>query len=264
MNFINPYMTVKSASQNEEQAELAASKAATAPQHQPQPIVSSSSSSTHSLAANNIGMHHQPHLQQLQHQQQQQQQQRVVYNQQQPVAAQKTPLKNPLPVQFELTQKSKQGATSYFDAFDFTDSSSSSSNNNELSVQENAHLITFDCCLLGCVFYVKPNESHYTSECVQDWTQVIERFGGRCVPDYDAYAAQITHVICSDRFSDIYRKALGDKKRTCTIFWLEDVLQEQKMRQPWLAYHFPSPHDPNNGPLKNHVSAKTTRLIITI
>lgn len=38
-----------------------------------------------------------------------------------------------------------------------------------------------------------------------------------------------------------------------TAYWLEDVLQEQKLRPPWLAYHFPSPYEIKTGPLTNHV-----------
>lgn len=87
-------------------------------------------------------------------------------------------------------------------------------------VHENGHLITFDCCLLGCVFYLKPNESYYSTECLQDWVNVIGRFGGRCVSDYDAFVTQITHVICADRFSDVYRKVLIKKKQELIILFI--------------------------------------------
>jgi hypothetical protein len=119
-------------------------------------------------------------------------------------------------------------------------------------VQENSRFINFDCCLLGCVFYLRPSETYYTLECLNDWQKVIEKFGGRVTNEYNQ---EVTHVLCPDRFSDVYKQALADKKRLVTAYWLEDVLQEQKVRTPWLAYHFPSPYELKKGPLTNHVIA---------
>jgi hypothetical protein len=175
--------------------------------------------------------------------------------------------RNPLPICLELIQagSSSSGVQAETNeankaiADDDNESTDASTDANHTTlvhdlVQENSHLIKFDCCLLGCVFYLKANETIYPGEFFPEWTNVIERFGGKVVDNYEAFRAQITHVICPDRFSDIYKKALGDNKRLVTIYWLEDVLQEQKMRQPWQAYHFPSPYDFKNGPLKKHVS----------
>jgi hypothetical protein len=133
-------------------------------------------------------------------------------------------------------------------------------------IQENSHLIQFDCCLLGCVFHLKPSESYYTSDCLNDWQQVIERFGGKVATDYQLapiktgttikainQQQEITHVLCPNRLSETYKKAMEDRKRVVTPYWLEDVLQEQKLRPPWLAYHFPSPYEFKDGPLTNHV-----------
>ena len=121
-------------------------------------------------------------------------------------------------------------------------------------IQENSHLIQFDCCLIGCIFYIQINEAYYSADCANDWRRVIERFGGKHVSEYFSHSEEITHVICSNRFSDIYKKAVEDKKRVVTPYWLEDVLQEQKLRAPWLAYHFPSPFVIKEGPLTNYVS----------
>ena len=119
--------------------------------------------------------------------------------------------------------------------------------------QENSHLIQFNRCLLGCVFYLKPSLVIYTQDCLNDWENVISRFGGVVSAEY---TAEVTHVLCPNRYVDIYRQAMLDKKRVVTAYWLEDVLQEQKMRPPWCAYHFPSLYDlrqPNVGPLSNHI-----------
>ncbi len=124
-------------------------------------------------------------------------------------------------------------------------------------IQENSHLIKFDCCLLGCVFYVEVNEAYYSTDCANDWRRVIERFGGKIATEYysnsDSNSDEITHVICSNRFSGIYKKAVLDRKRIVTPYWLEDVLQNQKLQSPFMAYHFPSPYDIKDGPLKNYV-----------
>ena len=133
-------------------------------------------------------------------------------------------------------------------------------------IQENSHLINFDCCLLGCVFHLKPSESYYTPDCLNDWQRVIERFGGKVATDYQLapiktgttikainQQQEITHVLCPNRLSETYKKAIEDRKRVVTAYWLEDVLQDQKLRPPWLAYHFPSPYEFKDGPLTNHV-----------
>jgi hypothetical protein len=133
-------------------------------------------------------------------------------------------------------------------------------------IQENSHLIQFDCCLLGCVFHLKPSESYYTPDCLNDWQKVIERFGGKVATDYQLapiktgttikainQQQEITHVLCPNRITETYKKAMEDRKRVVTPYWLEDVLQEQKLRPPWLAYHFPSPYEFKDGPLTNHV-----------
>ena len=125
-------------------------------------------------------------------------------------------------------------------------------------IQENSHLIQFECCLMGCVFYIQTSETYYSQDCAADWRRVIERFGGKTVDEYystcsEKQPSEITHVLCSNRFSEVYKRAVEDKKRVVTPYWLEDVLQEQKLRTPWLAYHFPSPFDIKDGPLKNYV-----------
>ena len=128
-----------------------------------------------------------------------------------------------------------------------------SSSMDQYHVQENSNLLKFNRCLLGCVFYIKPSLNIYTQDCLNDWEDVINRFGGTVSNDY---TPQVTHVLCPNRSVDIFKRAIADKKRVVTAYWLEDVLQEQKMRPPWLAYHFPSPYelkDGNSGPLVNHI-----------
>ncbi|CAF0879757.1 unnamed protein product [Brachionus calyciflorus] len=124
---------------------------------------------------------------------------------------------------------------------------------NELSdyKQSNSNL------LYNCVFYFKSNEEIYAKECLNDWEKVIVKFGGKVLNniniDDQVSFSQITHVICPHRFTKCYKKGLESKKKICSIYWLEDVLQEQTYRAPWLVYHFPSPYEPKKGPLQNHI-----------
>ena len=125
--------------------------------------------------------------------------------------------------------------------------------NETYCTQENSHLIKFNNCLLGCVFYLRTFEDYYSADTLSEWLKMIENYGGRVVDDYSANVEQITHVLCSNRNSDVYKEAANDEKRIVTQFWLEDVLEEEKLKPPWRAYHFPSVFDRENGPLKNHV-----------
>ncbi len=122
-------------------------------------------------------------------------------------------------------------------------------------IQENSHLIQFDRCLLGCVFYLKDSALQYSLDCLGDWHRVIEKYGGKVADDYEQCREDITHVLTPNRFTRVYKRAVEDRKRTVTAYWLEDVLQEQKLRQPWLAYHFPCPYEMKNGPLTDHVGS---------
>jgi len=149
----------------------------------------------------------------------------------------------------QISNISNSNQVTFFPSFD-----DESLSHDTYFIQENSHLIQFDCCLLGCVFYIDINEAYYSLDCASDWRRVIERFGGKTSTEYSSNTDEITHVICSNRFSNVYKKAVEDRKRVVTPYWLEDVLQEQKLRTPWLAYHFPSPYDIKDGPLKNYVS----------
>lgn len=127
--------------------------------------------------------------------------------------------------------------------------------NETYCTQENSHLIKFNNCLLGCVFYLNDFEIAYTKDTLNEWQKSIEKYGGVVVNDYEASSDQITHVLCANRFTNTYKQALKDNKRIITQFWLEDVLEEEKMRPPWRAYHFPALFERQNGPLKNHVTS---------
>jgi hypothetical protein len=158
-------------------------------------------------------------------------------------------ISKPKPILLELIENKKD---SYFDDIDHGTSIFSLYNETYFT-QENSHLIKFNNCLLGCVFYLKDFENFYTNETLIEWQKMIENYGGKSVEDYASNVDQITHVLCKNRNSAVYKTALEDDKRIVTQFWLEDVLEEEKLKPPWRAYHFPSVFDRENGPLKNHV-----------
>jgi hypothetical protein len=156
-------------------------------------------------------------------------------------------MSKPKPILLELIENKKD-----VDSSD-VNSSLFSLYNETYYTQENSHLIKFNNCLVGCLFYLKTFEDYYSNETLNEWTKMIESYGGRVVDDYNANIDQITHVLCPNRNSNIYKTAFKDEKRIVTQFWLEDVLEEEKMKPPWKSYHFPSLFERNNGPLKNHV-----------
>lgn len=82
------------------------------------------------------------------------------------------------------------------------------------------------------MFDLKANEIFYPKECLTEWKSVIEKFGGKVVEGQELDHDKVTHVICPNRFSEHYKKALKNKKKICTVYWLEDVLQEQSLRAP--------------------------------
>jgi hypothetical protein len=96
---------------------------------------------------------------------------------------------------------------SFFDTFEEL---AGTVGNNAVSIptatQENSHLLQFECCLLGCVFYINLNECLFTKESLDNWKVIIEKYAGRCVDDYDEHKNDITHVLSPVRSGEIYKK----------------------------------------------------------
>ena len=64
----------------------------------------------------------------------------------------------------------------------------------------------------------------------------IIRLGG----DFESeYSEQVTHVFTDSQKYPIAERALKEGKRLINIYWLDDVLKEEKMRPPWRAWHLP-------------------------
>ncbi len=97
---------------------------------------------------------------------------------------------------------------SFFDTFEELASVANSNSNNNVpsATQENSHLLQFECCLLGCVFYINLNESLFTKDSLDNWKVIIEKYAGRCVDSYDEHKDEITHVLSPTRSGEIYKK----------------------------------------------------------
>ncbi|RNA00045.1 PAX-interacting 1 [Brachionus plicatilis] len=157
------------------------------------------------------------------------------------------------PLQVDLIQPVQNSGKLNFD-LDLDGEPAASNENKSDSIKNNEINSNL---LYGCVFYTKANEEIYPKDCFDDWENVIAKFGGKLLNhislDDSASVSQITHFICPNRFTKCFKKAAENGIKVATVYWLEDVLQEQVYRSPWLVYHFPSPYEHKAGPLKNHI-----------
>lgn len=113
-----------------------------------------------------------------------------------------------------------------------------------------------DKCFIGCVFYIAPSytENSSISSLIPGWRRKIEKFGGRFVEQYiSGPNSDITHVVTEHMQGPLPKQALQDNIRCVTIFWLDDVLANQRLLPPWRFYHLPVAYN-HNKPCRNHVS----------
>ncbi|KAK6973828.1 PAX-interacting protein 1 [Biomphalaria glabrata] len=93
-----------------------------------------------------------------------------------------------------------------------------------------------DLCLLGCVFCIVDYQNIIGLEEVAAWKKVIEQYGGQVET---SYCNRVSHVLCANQKSDVFKMALKEGKRVVTAFWLNDCLLQKKMVPPWQALHLP-------------------------
>lgn len=93
-----------------------------------------------------------------------------------------------------------------------------------------------DLCLLGCVFSVADYQSIIGSDELNAWHKVIEQYGGQVESSYNS---RVTHVLCANQKSDVFKVAQKEGKRLVSAFWLNDCLMQKKMVPPWQALHLP-------------------------
>ncbi|KAH9518689.1 PAX-interacting protein 1 [Bulinus truncatus] len=93
-----------------------------------------------------------------------------------------------------------------------------------------------DLCLLGCVFCIVDYQNILGTDEVAAWKKVIEQYGGQVE---SSYCNRVSHVLCTNQKSDVFKMALREGKRVVTAFWLNDCLLQKKMVPPWQALHLP-------------------------
>lgn len=107
-----------------------------------------------------------------------------------------------------------------------------------------------DLFLLGCIFVIVEYESHYSTNEVTNWRQVIERHGGEVEVQY---CARATHVLAITQKHPIVVQALREGKRCVSAHWLSDVVSKQQVVPPWHAIHFPIPYSLNELPCSKRI-----------
>lgn len=93
-----------------------------------------------------------------------------------------------------------------------------------------------DLCLLGCVFCIVDYQSILGTEEILAWQKVIEQYGGQIE---SSCSNRVTHVLCANQKSDVFKVAQKEGKRLVSAFWLNDCLVQKKMVPPWQALHLP-------------------------
>jgi hypothetical protein len=95
-------------------------------------------------------------------------------------------------------------------------------------------------CLIGCVFCLVEHE--YGPLKVNDLMRQaliknVIKLGGQFEM---IYSANVTHVLCQTQSHPLVQQAIADNKRCVTIFWLNEILEDRKMRPPYRIWHLPS------------------------
>lgn len=96
-----------------------------------------------------------------------------------------------------------------------------------------------DLCLLGCVFYLIEHETgplKINDQMLQTLLKNVIKMGGQF---QRAYGPAVTHILCETQQNALVQKAMQEGKRCVTVFWLNEVLEERKMRPPFRLWHLP-------------------------
>lgn len=100
----------------------------------------------------------------------------------------------------------------------------------------------------GCIFKMVEHSS-IDPKRLKKWTDAIIDAGGRFSDNMD----ELTHIICESRSTPTYSEAMKKGIRCITIYWINDVLAEDRMTYPWKALHVPTPFVRDDKPLQNQI-----------
>lgn len=109
-----------------------------------------------------------------------------------------------------------------------------------------------DLPLSGCLFQIVEYEE-IKREMRQKWLDAIKAAGGAFSEKLD----EVTHLICETRLSSKYRESIDLGIRCVTIYWINDVLAQNRLTYPWKALHLPTPYSRDNRPLTNQIISVT-------
>lgn len=95
-------------------------------------------------------------------------------------------------------------------------------------------------CLMGCVFCIIGFDIDVRFSLTPKAKETIEnrirKYGGEVE---SVYSQKCTHVLCESQHHPVFQRALQENKRCVNIYWLDEVIQEQKLKPPSKASHLP-------------------------
>lgn len=109
-------------------------------------------------------------------------------------------------------------------------------------VHEPSVKVPKNLCLAGFVFHLHGFQQDAGKNFILNDMQRkylkdrIIRLGGEFESEY---SDKVTHVFTDSQKYAIAERAVREGKRLINIYWLDDVLKEEKMRPPWRAWHLP-------------------------
>lgn len=109
-----------------------------------------------------------------------------------------------------------------------------------------------DLPFIGCRFKMVDYED-VNPRSKEKWFDAIRAAGG----SFNENLEDLTHLICENRLSDLYSAAKKLSVRCVTIYWISDVLGQDRLSYPWKALHLPVPFSPRNKPLTNQIISVT-------
>ncbi|XP_012566719.2 PAX-interacting protein 1 isoform X1 [Hydra vulgaris] len=105
-------------------------------------------------------------------------------------------------------------------------------------VDDNSEKAVPEKLLEGCVIFFSGYEDRLQPLVYQVWKDVIRK---ACGEIEETYSDKVTHFICLHQQVPFFKKALADKKKIATAYWLNDILVAKTFFPPNTPLHLPSP-----------------------
>ncbi|XP_057300521.1 PAX-interacting protein 1-like isoform X2 [Hydractinia symbiolongicarpus] len=102
--------------------------------------------------------------------------------------------------------------------------------------------------LKGFVILFSGYEERLPPDTFAIWEEVIKKSSGII---RESYTSDVTHLICLHQQSALFKKALQDRKKIATAYWLNDILVAKKYFPPRTPLHLPVPFTDTIPGMKN-------------